>query len=91
MQACVTTAKAHDLHLPGSLMVKDYLEVFDRVRDEMSNGAFQRPQGILRPPPAEVAGINIFPILVSYREKGIGLFPFKEPDYLQFNSHALLR
>jgi hypothetical protein len=65
-------------------MVGDYLEVFNRITNEIKSGTYERPKGILRPPPKQVAGINIFPIDSSYKHKDIGYFPRKNPDYKEY-------
>jgi len=71
-------------------MVRDYLKLFDKVISEIRNGSFQRPKGILHPPPSVVAGTPIFTIESTFEETGVGLFPNYDPDYIQFKSMARL-
>ena len=86
---------AHDMVVDGTYhtvdMAADYLEVFDQILYEAAAGKFQRPEGILRPPPAEVAGINVFPMELSHTEDGIGHFPTRDPDYMEYQEqiHSL--
>jgi glycosyltransferase involved in cell wall biosynthesis len=42
-------------------MVDQYLDLFDRVLANSSNGSFVRPPGTVLPPPAVVNGLSIFP------------------------------
>jgi hypothetical protein len=65
-------------------MAQDYIEVLARIMVDARQGIFQRPRGILQPPPAVIAGITIFPIASSYRHENLGLFPREEPDFLNF-------
>jgi hypothetical protein len=69
-------------------MVRDYLEVFERVISESHRGLFRRPHGILQPPPSEVADVKIFPVELSYRQENTGCFPNQQPDYLQFQEET---
>lgn len=43
-------------------MVAAYLDVMDRAYDGSRRGKFRRPRGPVLPPPAEVAGLSIFPV-----------------------------
>ena len=65
-------------------MLRDYIEVFDRVLNDVQGGRFQRPANSLQPPPAEVAGVSVFPVALSYEVEEMGLFPTQSPDYREF-------
>ena len=71
-------------------MLRDYLEVFDRVLNDIQGGVFQRPANSLQPPPAEVAGVSIFPVELSCKVEGVGLFPTRYPDYREFKDQICL-
>lgn len=43
-------------------MVDKYIEVMDRAFEDSRCGKFCRPRGPVLPPPAEVAGLSIFPV-----------------------------
>jgi glycosyltransferase involved in cell wall biosynthesis len=71
---------------PCSEMIDDYMEVFSSIVDEIDRGTFHRLAGTLRPPPAQVNGVNILPIELSCNIKRLGLFPSHSPDYKQFKA-----
>ena len=79
---------AHDtassIVYPCAEMIDDYIEVFSFVIDQIHRGAFERPSGVLQPPPAEVNGVGIFSAELSYKVEGVGLFPTQSPDYREF-------
>lgn len=45
-----------------SRMVQSYAELFDKVLADSASGRYRRPPGLVMPPPAEVAGLSIFPV-----------------------------
>ncbi len=43
-------------------MVDKYIEIMDQAFENSRRGRFRRPSGPVLPPPAEVAGLSIFPV-----------------------------
>lgn len=58
-------------------MVETYLQLFAHVRIEAETGRFLRPVGRLRPPPAKIDGVGIFPVTLEY-VTDFGTFPSRE-------------
>jgi glycosyltransferase involved in cell wall biosynthesis len=58
-------------------MVEAFLDVFDRVLAAADVGSFQRPAGMIAPPPAVVGGVSIFtpPAGPLHIVEGVGAFP----------------
>lgn len=56
-------------------MVADYNRLFRAVLDDVSGGGFRRPFGELANPPAEVAGVSLFPVALLHHAPGVGAFP----------------
>jgi glycosyltransferase involved in cell wall biosynthesis len=68
----------------GADMMEEYLELFYGALDAVERGAFRRPRGPLRPPPAEVGGSSVFPIALTHVVPDVGAFPTSVPDYADF-------
>jgi hypothetical protein len=45
-----------------------------RCLAERELGLFRRPRGALRPPPAQVQGMSIFPVALPFERRGEGVF-----------------
>ncbi len=56
-------------------MVTAYRRVFEQAREDVRAGRFRRPRGELSPPPAEVAGVSLFPVELTHVLPGVGVFP----------------
>ena len=69
-------------------MVQAYVRMAEDVLDEMNNGKYKRPPGILQPPPPHVGGVGIFPIPLTHKEDGLGLFPTRSRDFRQFKNQV---
>jgi hypothetical protein len=65
----------------------DYQQVFETVLDDLERGAFERPPGVLQPPPREVAGMSVFTVDLACHVDGVGSFPREDPDFVQFQRH----
>jgi hypothetical protein len=68
-------------------LAADYLQVFETVVDDLETGAFQRPKGLLHPPPRELAGTGVFTVDLTFHVEGVGSFPREDPDFVQFQEH----
>lgn len=64
-------------------MVDAYVDLFDRVAPNRREKPFRRPAGELVPPPAEVSGVEIFPLEITHVVDGVGRFPYRS-DYEAF-------
>jgi hypothetical protein len=64
-------------------MVRSYAAVFDRAHREVVSGRFVRQVGELNHPPAEVAGVSLFPVTLGHHEPGIGAF-VSEDEALEY-------
>lgn len=57
-------------------MVAEYEALFDRLLSaKNSRSGYRRPPGVLSHPPAQVAGINLFPVECGHVVEGVGAFP----------------
>lgn len=56
-------------------MVASYADVFARAHADDVAGRFIRPTGELSHPPADVAGVSLFPLALTHHEPGVGWFP----------------
>lgn len=65
-------------HFRAADMVKSYRKVFERAWRDASTGRFVRPKGPFSPPPAEVAGISVFPVETPHVVPDLGAFPSLE-------------
>ena len=86
------THAAHQAVITNGLrtddMVNAFLAVFARIMRHNEDGAFRRPQGLLRKPPYQVAGTEIFPIHYFRGVNEVGVFPSYRKDYEDFR-HAI--
>jgi glycosyltransferase involved in cell wall biosynthesis len=86
---------AHDtassMVYPCSEMIEDYIDVLSVTIDQIHRRKFRRPPGILQPPPAEVNGVGILPLELSYKVARVGLFPAQSPDYAEFKAQRPVR
>jgi glycosyltransferase involved in cell wall biosynthesis len=69
-------------------MVASYAGVFDRARSDAVSRRFVRPMGELSLPPAELAGVRLFPLPITFHEPGIGSFP-TEDDALDYKQEVI--
>jgi hypothetical protein len=76
--------RLHVIEPDGPDMVEEYLDLFHGTIDAVERGAFRRPRGPLRPPPAEVGGHSVFPVTLTHIEPEMGAFPAAVPDYADF-------
>ena len=67
------SVQAHVTMVQGACRTEDmaqmYTDLFGRVSDKWNRGLFKRPPGMLIPPPAQVDGINVFPVKCWARTK----------------------
>lgn len=72
-------------------MVAGYREVFDRAVRDARAGRFVRPRDVLSLPPAEVAGVKLFPVALEHHEAELGAFPERgdAEDYRDQTTAAL--
>jgi glycosyltransferase involved in cell wall biosynthesis len=64
-------------------MVADYRELFAEVLHDVKTGRYRRERKELSHPPAQVAGVSLFPEPLPYHVPGVGRFP-REQDYRAF-------
>lgn len=67
-------------------MIDAYAALFSRVMAECGRGTFRRPEGLLRPPPYQVAGEEVFPIRYFRGIYEVGIFPSYRKDYEDYRS-----
>lgn len=65
-------------------LVDQYLELFYRTVTSAAPMSFTRAAGPIEPPPADVDGQSIFPVVLTHDEPGVGRFPTRSPDYEEF-------
>ena len=68
-------------------MIQSYINLMERVFREAQSGVYKRPQGVLNHPPAQVAGVSLFPTKLAYEQDDVGRFPARFPDYREFKRH----
>jgi len=62
-------------------MVDAYLALFGKIAAESASGTFHRPQGLLRTPPYQAAGREVFPVRYFRGIEKVGVFPSYRADY----------
>lgn len=65
-------------------MVEDYEAIFCNIFDESHRCVYRRPEGVLNHAPAQLEGVGLFPVKLSWNVEGIGKFPSRRSDYGQF-------
>jgi hypothetical protein len=89
------SSNAHDTAgrfvYPCAEMIEDYIDIFAAILDQSLRPVFKRPSAQLKPPPASVNGVDIFPVELSCNVEGVGLFPAQSPDYAEFKAQMPVR
>jgi hypothetical protein len=67
-------------------MVEAYLALFGRIMAEAANGTFHRREGLLRTPPYQVAGTEVFPVRYFRGIEKVGVFPSYREDYEDYRN-----
>ena len=67
-----------------SHMIQSYYNLIKTTLKEIETGGYRRPQGLLIPPPKQVAGVEILPVDLNKKKEGIGFFPSDFPDFKHF-------
>jgi glycosyltransferase involved in cell wall biosynthesis len=67
-------------------MLESWVALFERVMAECDRGTFRRPDGLLRPPPYQVAGEEVFPVRYFRGIDKVGVFPSYRKDYEDYRS-----
>ena len=72
--------------LSSDCMVEAYAALFRKVMAESAQGAFHRPKGLLRRPPYQVSGTEIFPVRYFRGIEQVGVFPSYRKDYEDYRN-----
>ena len=67
-------------------MVEKYSAIFAKVMAESAQGGFCRPKGLLRKPPYQVAGMEVFPVHYFRGIEDVGVFPSYREDYEDYRN-----
>jgi glycosyltransferase involved in cell wall biosynthesis len=67
-------------------MVEKYAATFAKVMAESARGDFHRPEGLLRKPPYQVAGMEVFPVHYFRGIEKVGVFPSYREDYEDYRN-----
>ena len=67
-------------------MVEAYEALFGRIMAECAKGTFHRREGLLRIPPYQVAGAEVFPVRYFRGIEKVGVFPSYREDYEDYRN-----
>jgi glycosyltransferase involved in cell wall biosynthesis len=67
-------------------MVEKYAAIFEKVMVANARGDYHRPEGLLRKPPYQVAGMEIFPVHYFRGIEKVGVFPSSREDYEDYRN-----